>query len=79
MRRVKRVAPGGRNVTHHRHRKPSKAKCGVCGAALSGVPRERPYKMKTMPKTEKRPQRPYGGVLCTRCMRAMFKESVRSS
>jgi len=68
LRRVFSRAPGGRRLKHYKKRKPSKAKC-KCGALLSGVPRERPYKMMNMAKTKKRPERPYGGVLCTRCMR----------
>ena len=51
LRRVFVRTPGGRTVVHYRKRKPSKAKCGVCGAILKGVPRGRPYKMKNMPKT----------------------------
>jgi large subunit ribosomal protein L34e len=69
FRRVKVKTPGGKTVMHYRKRKPAKAVCGGCGADLKGVPRERPYKMQNMPKTAKRPERPYGGVLCSRCQR----------
>ena len=44
---------------------------------LSGVPRERPAKMANMPKTLKRPERPYGGVLCSKCTRELLKERTR--
>jgi len=77
FRRIQRRTPGGRTVVHYRKRKPSKAKCGSCGALLKGVPRERPYKMMRMAKTKKRPERPYGGVLCSRCMRSMFVKKAR--
>ena len=70
--------PGSKTVVHHRERKPSKAVCGSCGANLAGVPRERPAKMANMPKTAKRPERPYGGVLCSKCMRNQVKEHARS-
>lgn len=69
LRRVSVKTPGSKTVVHYRKRKPAKAKCGSCGADLKGVPRERPYKMHNMPKTAKRPERPFGGVLCSRCMR----------
>ena len=75
-RKVKVVAPGNTVKEQFKKKKPSKAKCGKCGGVLSGVPRERPYKMQNMPKTMKRPERPYGGVLCSRCMRAKLKEKV---
>ncbi len=69
--------PGGRVVTHYRKPKPSIARCAVCGAPLKGVPRESPIKMQNMAKTKKRPERPYGGVLCSACMRKKLKDNVR--
>lgn len=77
FRRVKVKVPGNRSVVHYRKRKPSAAKCGKCGAVLNGVPRERPYKMMNMAKTAKRPERPYGGVLCSKCMRKKIKENIK--
>ncbi len=56
-------------TTHFRKRKPAKAQCADCGKELQGVPRARPVELRTMPKTKKRPERPYGGVLCSKCMR----------
>ena len=69
LRKVFRKVPGGRVSIHYKKRKPKSAKCGSCGAVLKGIPRELPYKMKKMAKTKKRPERPYGGVLCSKCMR----------
>ena len=77
LRRVFRKVPGARTSLQYKKRKPSKAKCSICGTQLSGVPRETPYKMQNMPKTKKRPQRPFGGVLCSKCMRKKIKESVK--
>ncbi len=78
FRRVKVRVPGGTVKMHYRKRKPSSASCGVCGAELHGVPRERPYIMKSLPKTEKRPERPFGGVLCSSCARDEFKSRARA-
>lgn len=69
--------PGGRTVIHYRERKPQKAHCATCGKALAGVPRERPANLAKLPKTARRPQRPYGGVLCSACMRQRIKEQTR--
>ncbi len=77
FRRVKIKTPNG-TKTVYKHRKPAKAICGNCGAILKGVPRTRKSEIVNMPKTAKRPERPYGGVLCSKCMRAKIKESVRS-
>ena len=78
LRKVKVKTPGGNTVTHYRKRKPSKAKCAGCGQVLKGVPRERPYKMQNMAKTKKRPERKFGGVLCSRCSKELFKQEAKS-
>jgi len=76
FRRVK-VKTATETVTQYRKPKPSKAKCAGCGKVLAGVPHQRPYKMQNMPKTLKRPERPYGGVLCSSCMRKQIISEVR--
>jgi len=72
FRRVFVRTPSKTKLTYRR-RKPSKAKCGKCGAILKGVPRDVPSKFKKIPKTKKRPERPYGGNLCSRCMREKMR------
>lgn len=78
FRRVKKKTPGAKTVMHYARRKPSKHKCGVCGKVLSGMPRELPYKMAKLSKTEKRPTRAYGGNLCSACSRAKIKAKARA-
>jgi len=78
FRRVKVKTPGGETKVHYKRRKPSKAKCSGCGKNLAGVPRELPGKMTKMPKTKKRPERPYGGKLCTQCTRNKIKQTART-
>ncbi|MEK6983311.1 MAG: 50S ribosomal protein L34e [Nanoarchaeota archaeon] len=77
LRKLFRKVPGGRVSIHYKKKKPKTAKCGNCGTILKGVPRELPYKMRTMAKTKKRPERPYGGVLCSRCMRQTIIDKAR--
>ena len=77
FRKIKVKTPGGKLVLHYKKKKPGKAKCSNCGKPLHGVPRERPYKMRTMAKTKKRPSRPFGGVLCSACMRKKIVEKAR--
>ena len=62
---------------HYKKRKPSKAVCSKCGDILKGVANERPYRMQNMAKTEKRPERPYGGVLCSKCTRKVLVAKAR--
>jgi large subunit ribosomal protein L34e len=77
LRRVFRRTPGGRTVLQYKKRKPSKATCAVCGKNLAGVPRERPYKMMRMAKTKKRPERKFGGMLCSACSRRKIIAAAR--
>ena len=78
LRRLQINAPGGATKLHYKERKPGNAKCGKCGALLKGIRRERPFKMHKLSKTKKRPERPYGGNLCSKCMRSLIVEKARS-
>ena len=78
LRRVKVKTPGSKVVTHFKKKKPKAAHCAGCGDVLKGVPRERPHKMHTMAKTKKRPERAFGGVLCSQCSREVFKQKAKS-
>lgn len=69
--------PGGKVRVHFKKRKPKAARCGNCGAVLKGVPRELPFRMRSMAKTKKRPERPYGGALCSKCMRQTIIDKVK--
>jgi len=77
LRKVFRKVPGGRVSVQYRRKKPSAPECSNCGAVLKGVPRELPYRMRSMAKTKKRPERPFGGVLCSKCMRLEIINRVR--
>jgi large subunit ribosomal protein L34e len=78
LRRIKVKTPGGRVVLRFERRKPKLAHCAKCRGILKGVPRERPSGMMNLALSKKRPERPYGGVLCSSCMRIMFKEKAKS-
>ena len=68
LRRVfKRITKGVKLV--HERRKPKKRTCSITGSKLSGIKRGIPSKMKSLNKSQKRPERPYGGVLSPRASR----------
>lgn len=69
--------PGGRNVIHYEKRKPAKARCAKCGGKLQAVLRVRARQLKSIAKTMKRPQRPYGGMLCSSCTRKQIIQQAR--
>jgi len=70
--------PGGKTVLHYKKKKPSKHICAVCGKQLHSVPRGRPYQIRKLSKSKKRPNRPYGGQLCSQCTRKVYKQEARS-
>lgn len=78
FRRIHKKTANGSKIVYE-PRKPSKAVCGNCGMILPGVPHERPTRMARIPKTSKRPERPFGGVLCTKCMRDYMIFDARES
>lgn len=72
----KKVRTTSKVSVHYKKAKPSAAHCAKCGAVLKGVPRQR--KMSKIPKTLKRPERPFGGKLCSKCTRLLMKERAKS-
>lgn len=64
--------------TVYKRRKPKVGTCPVTKEKLKGVPRELPVKMRNLAKTEKRPQRPFGGVLSSKASRQEIKKRARS-
>jgi large subunit ribosomal protein L34e len=67
---------GGKTRIHYRKRKINLKRCKECNKILPGIPKLIQSKFKKLPKTKKRPQRPYGGVLCSSCMRKKIISQV---
>lgn len=78
QRRIKVKTPSGVKVVYKK-RKPGLAHCNVCKAILHGIPRERPYKLRRLPKSGRRPERPYGGMLCHKCLKNKLVEVARKN
>jgi large subunit ribosomal protein L34e len=75
MRKVKVRSPGGGTLVRFKRKKPSYAKCKNCGEKLNR-PKMSVKKLKNLPKTKKRPERPFP-EFCSRCMRDYYKNKVR--
>lgn len=58
-------------------RKPKKPHCANCGKVLPGVASAAPYKVRKLSKTQKRPERPFGGVLCSACTRLELRKKLK--
>ncbi len=76
LKKIFRRTPGGRVVIHFRKEKTSKHVCAICGKPLHGVPHgKRPSQVRKLAKTERRPERVFGGVLCPECTRRVIEEA----
>ena len=78
LRKVFKKLPGGRLGIHYERKRPKRAHCASCGRALHGVPRGLPYEFKHISKTQRRPERIYGGVMCGNCTRDILISNARS-
>lgn len=70
-------SPGGKRVVIYKNRKPSAATCAVCSLKLNAVPRRKGVELKKLSKTQRRPERKFGGVLCANCTRGVIKFKTR--
>ncbi len=77
LRRIHVKTPGGKNKIHYKPRKPKIAKCASCKKPLHGIPRLIASKFKNLAKTKKRPQRPFGGNLCSKCSRKEIIKRIK--
>ncbi|MCS7140475.1 MAG: 60S ribosomal protein L34 [Candidatus Nezhaarchaeota archaeon] len=68
--------PGGRLVWRPIEYERSKAKCAWCHGELHGTPALPKVKMRKLSKSSKRPERPYGGYLCSKCLREGLLRTV---
>jgi len=78
LKRIWRRLPSGITKIHYVRRKSYSASCAICGRELNGIPRDTKI-IRRGAKTEKRPERPYGGNVCPNCLASLIKLSVRTS
>lgn len=74
--KIKKRIPSGKSVIRRGKKRPAYTKCAECGAQIHGMPRLKPSKLKKIPKSKRVPNRPYGGNLCSSCMRNELKKKV---
>jgi len=69
---------GGRYYYKSVPDKPKYAHCATCDRPLPGVPRGTTVEIRRLKKSERRPSRPYGGQLCSPCLRRKLINSTRA-
>ena len=72
-----RRSPSGKKVRIHKQGKPSEATCALTQVKLHGVPRMKRGQITKLSKTQKRPERKFGGVLSHKILRTLVKEKTR--
>lgn len=77
LKRLQRRTPGGRTVTHYKHKKPGKHICAICKNFVHGRSRGRPVEIRRLPKSKRAPERPFGGMLCSKCTRKVLSLRAR--
>jgi large subunit ribosomal protein L34e len=66
--------PSNKSTVHFERRKNSNAVCAICKKPLRGIITDNVNKFS---KTQKRPERPYGGYICHSCLEKLIKSSLR--
>ena len=74
--RVARRVPSGESRVFYERDYRHLAHCALCGRPLGGVPRDL-RDARRGPKSSKRPERPFGGVLCPRCLALAYRVALR--
>lgn len=64
-----------KTVIQYKKAKKGKKKCAVCSKRLQGTATSE--KERKLSKTQKRPSRIFGGVLCANCTVKMIEEAVK--
>lgn len=72
LKRIQRKTPGGWTVTHYKYKKTGKHVCAICKNVLHGKPRGSIVEISRLPKSQRRPERPFGGMLCSACSRQII-------
>ena len=61
---------------HYIRRKPKYAHCPITNDKLHGVPRLRPAQMRKLSKTQRRPNRPFGGRISHKALANAIQAKV---
>ncbi len=78
-RRISKRTPKNGSKVFHERRKPGKAVCAICGKELHGVKINLTSEVRKFAKSQRTVARPYGGYICSDCLRKLMKERARLS
>jgi large subunit ribosomal protein L34e len=78
LKRHKTRLPGNTSTIHYEKVRPKKAHCPITGDELHGVPRLRPAQVRRLPKSQRSPNRYYGGRISPGALVAAIRKKVLS-
>jgi len=78
-RKIYKKTPGGRIAIHYLQRKAGLPKCSKCGSIIRGRTRIAASHEGFLPKSDKRVGRIFGGYLCNKCTKEVFKKKARET
>ena len=68
----------GKSKVYYVREKPSKHHCAICRGILHGTAHgKKVAEISKLSKTQKRPSVVFGGVLCTKCRKAIMEDSAK--
>ena len=70
--KIQRRTPGGRRIVAYKHIKHSPHECAICKKELHGKPSGRISKISRLSKSQRTVERPFGGMLCSKCTRIVI-------
>ena len=79
LRRKKIITPGTRLATRYTRRPSKRSRCRVCGNVLNASKTLTRKRSNSLSRTERRPERPYGGAICGVCLRVGITKAIRTS
>ena len=77
LKKIRKRLPGGASIIHYIRKRPKRAACAKCKKPLHGVSSGLTSKVRSLAKSKKRPTRPYGGKLCSKCTKEEMKSKIR--
>lgn len=77
LRKIRKRLPGGASIIHYIKKKPKRAVCAKCKKPLHGVAGGLTSRVRSLAKSKKKPSRPYGGQLCSKCAKQEIKNRLR--
>jgi len=77
LKRVAKKTPGGRLRIHYRPKRHGLARCAECKKPLPGVPTGPVSRIRKFTHSKRTVSRPFGGNLCSSCMRKEIKRRAR--